>query len=506
MTLLRLFKNTKPPAVGIQEEEGTSLGEAQLLSKGIFLLLASGLGILMALLIARGSWLLALGVLLSIPAIIVFSAYPFAAIIVWLLVNSFLQTTPDDMTRMAYWMMHRALPPAALGVAVLADLFKVNTKRPRVKLGGAELSMVIFVGVALLNILWYHPSGYLSHLYNLYDQLFIPFCLYGLIRLTAPREQDLNRLIPGAFALVVFEVIVGILSWLRPEVLPRDWVGYSSQRTIGTFGFAHAYSTTLVFFSLLLFQAAMHRKSGVTRTVLLLAVGMGVAGVFFSFSRGGWLGGLAAATGLLIMYPKTVLRLSIILLLVMSILGMTVLSGQMAFADERMNSDDTAKIRWVLWDAGLQMIYAKPFFGWGYSDYKLYAWRFQERVFNFVASREFASHNTLISIAAELGVPALLLFLFPVGWWLRRTRKVWSRLPRAGFWSRSLLVAFWLVILDHLITGFFSDMRTSIYGQSMWWVTLGFIANMVDAYLPPDKQQLPAQFLQADQLDTEAHL
>ena len=68
-------------------------------------------------------------------------------------------------------------------------------------------------------------------------------------------------------------------------------------------------------------------------------------------------------------------------------------------------------------------------------------------------------------------------------WWLWLTFKVWPRLPKTGFWSRPLLVVFWMVILDHIVVNFFSDMRLSPYGMGIWWITLGLIANMVDTHL-----------------------
>jgi O-antigen ligase len=339
--------------------------------------------------------------------------------------------------------------------------------------------MVVFLGWVLLNIYSNHPSENQSYLIDLYDKLFVPFCLYWWVRSSAPSEQYLKQLIPGAFALVIFEVVIGLLSWLRREMLPVQWVGYLNNRTIGTLRWAHAYSITLVFFSLLLFQAAMYQKSRATRLTLLFAVGVGFVGVFLSFSRGAWLGGVAALVGLLYLYPKPVLRLAVVVLIIMSILGSTVLSKQIAYANQRLNSEGTAIVRFVIWDAGMQLIERKPFFGWGYGDYTSNVGQFQRQVFNSEATYAVPSHNTFISFAAELGVPGLLLYLFPAMWWLGISFKRWQFLPQTGFWSRKLLIIFWLLLLAHSITSFFSDIRVSTYGLSLWWVSLGWIATMV---------------------------
>ena len=462
---------------------------------GVPLLLAVAMGIPLAVLIVKGQFHLVFAFLLLIPSVVLFNTYPLAALIIWLLLAPFLQTTPNAAYRMVYWMVHRAMPVAALGVAILSELLRVtrndSRKRRPIRLGRAEFVMVAYLGWATLNILWFHP-GPISYLYLLYDRVFVPMALYILIRITAPDEQDVWRLLPVALVIVLIESIAGILSWFAPQLLPPDWLGYQGARTTGSLGYPHAYTTTLIFFSFLLFQAAMSRESGPVRFALFAVFGFSALCVFLSFSRGSWLGGLAAMVGLLVMYPKTVLRLMAVLLVLMALLGSGVLSDQMAFARERMNSEDTAADRWVIWNAGLQMIKTQPFFGWGYGNYRKYAQQFQVRTHNHVVSYAHASHNSYIAIAAEMGLPALALFLFPAWWWLMLTRKVWRRIPQQGFWSRALLVILWMVILDHLVVNFFSDMQHSTYGMGMWWVTLGLIANMVERYLQPGDMELPA--------------
>lgn len=449
--------------------------------------------------IAREAWPFVIGLSFLIPIVILFTRYPFAGLIIWMLVMPFLQTTVNSLYRHSYWIFHRAMPPVALAVVVLASLLKV-ARRPPVKLGWADLAMVMFVGWTAVSIFWFQPQP-VPYLYLLYDRVLIPTCLYFLVRLVAPGEADLKRLVPVAFLIVMVESIVGLLSWFAPQVLPREWLGYQGTRTVGTLGYMHAYTTTLVFFSALLFHDAMQRKPGLIRSMFLIAFGLGAVGVFFSFSRGSWLGGLVATAGLLIRYPKPMLRLLVLVTVVMVVLGSGLLAEQMAFAQKRMESESTANDRLVIWDAGMQMIQARPFGGWGYGDYSRYAGQFQRRVYNYVAAYAHASHNSYIAIAAELGVPALLIFFFPVLWYLGLTFKVWPRMPKAGFWSQSLLLAFWMVILDHVIVNGFSDMRFSTYGMGMWWIALGLLANMVHSYLQPGDMSLPGWVRRANAVD-----
>lgn len=480
--LRQLFRNTVPPVVeGALGRDITGLKGTPWLSIASLLVLEVGLGLVLARFIASGAWTIAIGLVLLVPAVVLFYHYPFELFILFLLFTPFLQTTTSSQLRMLYWLVYRALPPLAVCGMILVNQLRPD-RRLRLRFGTDGLVMLVFLNWVLMNIYWYHPTGYLPYVYILYDMSFVPFCLYWWIRFAAPGERDLARLIPGAFVLVLFEVAVGLLSWLQPEMLPREWVGYTSNRTIGTLGFYTTYSLTLVFFSLLLFHAAMYQQSKAARLALLSAAGIGAAGVFLSFSRGCWLGGIVAGVGLLFLYPKPVIRLALVVLVVMAILGSTVLYKQISYADQRLNSEETAVVRLLVWDAGLQMIQLKPFWGWGYADYRLYAGQFQRKVADVLATQSYASHNAFISYAAELGVPGLLLYLFPAMWWLALSYKKQQQLTRAGFWSQKLLILFWLMILAYSTTSFFSDTRVSPYALSLWWVSLGLIATLIDPF------------------------
>jgi O-antigen ligase len=484
MSVSRLLLNTRSTVRGAIRGTGQSDALQTLLSPyGLPLLGALLVGGLLALFIVNQQWYLVFAILLLVPAVILFNTYPFTALLIWLLLGPFLQVAVDRGFRIVFWIIHRALPPAVLALVVFAHLFRISRRRWRGALGTAEFAALALLGLSCLNVLWFHIDA-LPQLYLVYDQLFVPFCLYLLVRLLPLSERDLRLLLPVAFVIVLSQTIVGILAWFAPQVLPAAWLSYQGARTTGTLGYPHAYTTTLVFYTFLLFHDAMTRKPALARFSLLMAFGLGAFAIFLSFVRGSWLGALLAGMGLLYLYPRAVLRLLLVLLIVAAVLGGTVLSTEMAFARQRLNSESTAKDRLVIWDAGLSMIRAKPLFGWGSGNYARYAGQFQRRVLDHVVTYAHASHNSYIGLAAELGLPALFLFFLPVLWWLKLTLEVWPRMPRTGFLSRSLLAILWLVILDHIVVSSFSDMRHSTYGMGMWWITLGLIGALVGQYLP----------------------
>jgi O-antigen ligase len=95
------------------------------------------------------------------------------------------------------------------------------------------------------------------------------------------------------------------------------------------------------------------------------------------------------------------------------------------------------------------------------------------------------SHNTFLTIMAELGVIGLGLYLFPVIWWLFLSSKAGRRLPSHGFLSWRLLVLLWLLMLHMFIVNNSMDMQFFVFGTTVWWMALGLIANLVDSPRKP---------------------
>ena len=46
-----------------------------------------------------------------------------------------------------------------------------------------------------------------------------------------------------------------------------------------------------------------------------------------------------------------------------------------------------------------------------------------------------------------------------------------------------MLVVLWLVLLHGFVVSNFVDMRYLVIGLTLWWLTLGLVANLVQPYL-----------------------
>lgn len=450
------------------------------------------LGVVAALLIVGGEWVFVAPLVLAIPALIVFLRYPFAAVLVWIMVFPFFTQTPTASYRYMYWLLHRAMIPAALGLLLLSTWLRIR-KQERIRWGRAELVMVLFLALLVTNILISSPSPSQS-LIHLYDRLVIPFCMYWFVRLVAPTARDITRLAWAALVALVPQVMIGLIGWFAPHALPDQWLGRAGERTVGTLDNPAVYTSTLIFLALLVLQYAMQGNTRRLRAVLLGMFGLAFVCIFFSFSRGSWLGALFVWVGLLFVYPLMMRRITMAAVLIGLVAGSTVFATQLRYATQRLQDDATAESR-ILQNAGaLRMINQKMWFGWGFGTYDVYDEQFLERVGDVpVRRREQTSHNTFLLITAETGVVGLVLYLFPVGWWLTRSRNVWQRLPRSGIQSWHLVAMLWLLLLDHFtVNNFMAMLDAYPFGTTIWWLALGLIASQVYPHLQPHDLQAPS--------------
>ncbi len=446
------------------------------------------LGLVLAFMISKENLLLAIVVVFIVPAMILFNRYPLAALMVWLLLMPFLQS--GWVSASIFWIVHRSLPVLALGINILSRLLRLK-KYPSVPWGPAEWSMIFFLALGTVSVLLTQPNPRL-YLFSLYDSVFVSFVLYWVIRLLNSRIQDLKRLMPVFMVICIAEIVMGFWAWLAPHSLP--WLfafpRMDPDRMSGTFSNPNPYAYVLLFCIMFLFYYAMNSKEKLIKVLALSLFGVGLVCIFLTFTRACWLAALPVLLGLLFMYPRPILLLILGITAVIPFLAGDVVMEQFAFAGERLNSQDTAEDRVILAYAGQQMFYAKPFFGWGYASYDQHDWKFMERVGDIAPTewdiKKGRSHNTYITILAEIGAVGFFFYFFPVIWWLILTLKVWPHIPKEGFWSRRWLVMMWLSILSFIIIAQVVDMRYFWFSLGLWRLTLGFIGNMVQTYEQPD--------------------
>jgi O-antigen ligase len=450
-------------------------------------LLAVGalLAVVVGVLASQGHDRSSLAVALALPVVIILLRSPWAGVLLWLAVVPFIAVgVGEGPAGPETWLIDRLLVPAILALALGYRL--AGLSRSYFHLSVTDLALAGFLVLALANI-WLLSVDPMRSTTAFYNLVMIPISLYWLVRVIEPRERELRWLLWIMAALVVVQFAVGVLSWLAPSVLPAQWLGRAGERTVGTVRGPAMYSTTLMVGAMMALAYLSTVRGQLARWALFGIVAIAFVGIGISFSRGSWAGAALVFVGLLFARRRVALGLLGIFLVVLAGVAAVNFNGIVAYAGARLSDTDTAESRLVTNNAALRMIEARPAFGFGYGNFELFDESFKIRIGDLPAE-EGSAHHTFLALAAENGIPALLLYLFPAAWllWLtlRRWRQVTSRDPLHG----PLLVALWLGLVHEAAVMQFMDMlHSSTWGTALWWLMLGLIHVIISRGSRPTK-------------------
>lgn len=462
---------------------------AYILAFGLLIFLPLAFGYLAV----SGQWFIAAVILLFLPAFILIVRNPFLAIFIWLAIGPFIIVIPSSM-QPVYWLVHRLLPVGALTILWINNIIGLHTRKfPKPNI--AEWSMLLYVLVSLVSVITTNNDPF-DVITILYDRVLIPMSLYFLIRIWSPQEKDIKQLMPMLLLLVFSQVSIGLLAWFYPSVLPNIWLDWAGQRTTGSLRSYGAFVSAMLFAGLPILHTAINSETGLWRRIFFIGFFLSIFGAFFSFSRAGWLA-LAVVIGCLIyLYPKGMLRSILVLIPVVTLLAAGPLSGQIAWASERLNSPESeasALSRLPTFMASVRMFQARPILGWGYENFNEYDFQFYSRVGDLVnPEKDHSSHNFFMTLLAEQGMIGFILFMFPGVYWLFQTKKTIPNFPTSGFISRKFLLMLWLFPLSFAILNLFQSMKV-IYALGIFWMNLGLIASLVTTHLKPSQTAISTQ-------------
>ena len=457
----------------------TTRGAVRGLSCAVF----AGAGV--AYLVSSGRWYVVLGLLLFPPSLILLHRYPLAALTMWLLVAPLVVETDSTSVRKVFWVVHRALPVVTLAIIMMSSMLGIRARRLPT-LGWPELMMIGYLVASLLSIA-YTSNDSLAIAYLLYDRVFVPMCLYTIVRLVEANEEELKQLLPAVVFLLVSQSVLGALSWIAPDIVPSVWLGKVGERTIGSLRDPSTFGTTMIFCGMFVLHEGLDARHGWMRRIssVLLFV-LALLMVFLTFTRAVWLAGLLAFVGALYIYRRFIKRiLAVAVPAIIVLLASGLLTGPAELARYRLQSvqsKESALSRLPVVYASVRMFEAKPLTGWGYGSFDRFDRQFQRPVGNLVYPRkDHASHNLYLTILAEQGIIGLILFVGPMLYWLFGTRSSVANMPADRIVSRRLVTSLWCVVAGYAVVNSFMVMHVP-FGLGLWWLTLGLTGSLVHRY------------------------
>ncbi|NKB69247.1 MAG: hypothetical protein GKR89_19430 [Candidatus Latescibacteria bacterium] len=428
-----------------------------------------------ALILASDQQRIVLFIALGSVAAAVFLA--FLVIYPWLSIPLLLSTTAIDITGrliketplgIPLTGFHLALVLMALALLTNIALEKRFTLPPFGLLG----PLFLFWGVMAISQI-YTPNQPEAAI-GLLRTLFLILFLYAIEILVDSRWAVTTAILSIAACLVVVSILGVIQVFTEEFYLPASFViavGANTPRATGTFHNPNHLGAFLMSGIVFLTTLLIHFRMANWKRLLLLAVlGISMAGLVVSFSRGNWLATLLGIVVALWLAKK--LRY-LFFAGILFFLGILALKEFVPFAEhifQRFISiftifnefgstghvSGSARVQFV--QAGLGMLLDNPVLGAGWRAFPVILDAYKPENFpHWLPTRE--SHTLFATIAAELG----LVGLGAAGW------IVWRVLQR-GFAARrhlqdeylravltSLLAVFIAFQISHSFTGDFSD-------------------------------------------------
>jgi O-antigen ligase len=450
----------------------------------VFLALA-GLALGVGLFVGLGEPVVAVSAALGLPVLATIVRYPFAAILLWVGVMPFFIQTETITPHPAFWILHRMMIPAALGlVLVYHGLGQIRSK---LRFTTADVAILLFLGIGVANVLLLSDNP-ARMIVAFYDRLAVPMLAFWLIRALHPTQRDLQRLALTGAILVLVQAAIGILSLSAPGLLPEAWLGRAGERTVGSFGAPGPFTVTLVFFSLLAAHYALAGSGRRPRLFLLAALAAGLFAVFISFQRGGWLGAAVGFSALAVVHSRATARLAIAAILVGVVLALGPLAAEFQFATERLQEGSTINARLVTFDAAVQMVEDRPATGFGYGQFEKFDEQYKRSLGDIGLTEGGSLHNAWLGLAAENGIPSVVIYAIPALYLFLRTLRARGRVSRSGFMGGAMLIIVWGAVLDIFVVSNTMDMlHSSAWGTMLAWIGLGLIAVQLDQL--PDRVQ-----------------
>jgi O-antigen ligase len=231
------------------------------------------------------------------------------------------------------------------------------------------------------------------------------------------------------------------------------------------------------------------------RVLALVAVAVPFLGLALSLSRGAWMGGLAGATFLVLAVPGIRLRAAsmAVPIVVVSVLVFVLrpTSPEVQVIGQRIQSlaslganpyDDRLEI----WGEGLRQLRSDPWTGQGPGNFALASRRLTAGVFTISVVH---AHNTFLTVAAEMGIPALALFMaFLAALWVagRRTARELLRRGRRG--DTALVAGLGAAIVSLLVQGLVDTtlvQGNQVLDATSWGIVGGLLVGLREVTRSP---------------------
>jgi O-antigen ligase len=312
-----------------------------------------------------------------------------------------------------------------------------------------------------------------------------PFSTYFFVRAIPFRREFLVSVLKVVCFLGIYLAFTGVfehyewLHWLVwPGYIMDPDLGSHFERSRGPFmeSVAMGRVLTMAFACWLVLRL---EAGPFLRKVAIFSIPVTMASVYFTATRGPWMG--FALICLIFLVFKTPVRRTVcwltVCIVIVAAFGVTnkFSLGQNNLFLERQT---TVTDRVVTWLVSGRMVEANPLLGIGFGRFNVEWPNYYKEFQGFDFTGFDGSHNTFLTMAAEVGLPTFGLYLLMAFLMWRRCFRVYRQLDPGLMFKRTFVVMVMGILLLYVSTGWFSDLRWNTLQNTLMFLMLGLVAAM----------------------------
>jgi O-Antigen ligase len=263
--------------------------------------------------------------------------------------------------------------------------------------------MVAFFGVAVFS--WV-STGWKSTTIDMINPIYMYFSTLIFFFITMTVIDSVKRLYWScmmAIGSIAFASLYMLREWQKGIAAYGE--GYRPGWVVGD---ANYFTVAALAVIPIAFELALIAESKLQKAYAVLCTVLTFAAVTLGASRGGFLGIVLMVIYLLARSRKPLRNMLVVFVLALPVLIFAPNSPINRFFHPDAGDQASVGKHLVGWQAGLNMIKKHPFGGVGFGNYKAVVTRYDKT--GEVRLDPHVAHNAYLEIAAEMGIPAILLF------------------------------------------------------------------------------------------------
>lgn len=362
------------------------------------------------------------------------------------------------------------LSTAALVVAALAWLAKMHLlQRFRLATAPFNASVLALAAVAALSIL-VSPDREFSF-YNYYNLFGRYLLVYFLVVNNVHTPAQVRRLVQALLLSGTLVAAYGLVQYVHGAVDPAQMAWIDGEqfpdlkfRIYGTMENPNLLAGFLVAAISLVAGEGLTCKRGRRRWLLWGTVLIMGSALVLTYSRSAWLSVLVVVLLFGVIYNRRLLWLFLLLPAVVVGAHDTVAERLLSILNP---TDTSCTLRLALWESTWAMILDHPWLGIGWGAY----WLVYPAYDFFIGDNSVKivhAHNMYLNIAAEIGIPGLLLFLWIMAGHIIYAWRLWHRLPPG--WRRGLVLGLMGALVSLAVSGFADYIMFNIQVAMLFWL------------------------------------